>query len=238
MHSLDFLSQSPKNFIFQKETNKTNFGGVLFLLYIIIMFFISLAYLLDYFMNDHYIIEYSQVLNTLSENKQNFTDNPETNPTRYFGITLTDFYGKKLSNKFLLINLDDGQTIYNNSVIFKKKISDIYLGIIYNCKDSNCKRSKEDLTYLTYKMNIIDSGYSFNHQNSVPTNDNLLLRSTHTFNFNTLVGRRLLWRVVKYKEVKGISRLFDKVIGNKNEYSCGYFDTPEVTILDNDDYLN
>ena len=82
MHSLDFLSQSPKNFIYQKETNKTNFWGLLFLFYIIIMFFISLAYLLDYFMNDNYIIEYSQVLNTLSENKQNIIDNPETNPTR------------------------------------------------------------------------------------------------------------------------------------------------------------
>ena len=31
MHPLDLLSESPRFFIFKKEANKTNFGGVLFL---------------------------------------------------------------------------------------------------------------------------------------------------------------------------------------------------------------
>ena len=31
MHCLDYLSDKPKFFIFKKATNKTNLGGVLFL---------------------------------------------------------------------------------------------------------------------------------------------------------------------------------------------------------------
>ena len=57
MNALDFLSNSPNIFIFQKETNKTNFGGVLFLIYIIIMIFISLVYILDYALKDKFEIE-------------------------------------------------------------------------------------------------------------------------------------------------------------------------------------
>ena len=57
MQNFDFLSSSPKFFIFKKETNKTSFGGILFLIYIIIMIFISLAYILDYAINDKYSIE-------------------------------------------------------------------------------------------------------------------------------------------------------------------------------------
>ena len=45
MHSLDFLSESPKYFIFQKGANKTNLGGVLFLMYILIIMSISFVYL-------------------------------------------------------------------------------------------------------------------------------------------------------------------------------------------------
>ena len=35
LHRLDFFSNSPKNFIFQNASNKTNLGGVLTLIYII-----------------------------------------------------------------------------------------------------------------------------------------------------------------------------------------------------------
>ena len=45
MHYLDFLNEPPKIYIFQKEKGKTNFGGVLFFIYIIIMIMISLIYI-------------------------------------------------------------------------------------------------------------------------------------------------------------------------------------------------
>jgi hypothetical protein len=61
MNAIDFFNLPPQYSIFQKETNKTQFGGVLFLIYLIVMLFISLAYILDYAVNEKYEIEYSIV---------------------------------------------------------------------------------------------------------------------------------------------------------------------------------
>ena len=56
MNNLDFLSSSPNIFIFQKQSNKTTFGGVLFLIYIIIMIGITFIYIMDYIYNEKYTI--------------------------------------------------------------------------------------------------------------------------------------------------------------------------------------
>ena len=61
MNAIDFFKLPPQYSIFQKEKNKTQFGGVLFLIYLIIMFFISLAYILDYAVNEKFEIEYYMV---------------------------------------------------------------------------------------------------------------------------------------------------------------------------------
>ncbi len=59
MNCLDSLSESPKLFIFKQSTNKTNFGGVLFFLYILVMVIISLFYIINYAINDKYMYESS-----------------------------------------------------------------------------------------------------------------------------------------------------------------------------------
>ena len=61
MNAIDFFKLPPQYSIFQKEKNKTQYGGVLFLIYLIIMFFISLAYILDYAVNEKFEIEYYMV---------------------------------------------------------------------------------------------------------------------------------------------------------------------------------
>ena len=63
MHFLDFLSESPNIFIFQNESNKTNFGGVLFFLFSILMLLISLLYILDYALNDKFTLEAFTIYN-------------------------------------------------------------------------------------------------------------------------------------------------------------------------------
>ena len=52
MRKIDFLSEYPRFFIFEQEVNKTNFGGILFLLYAIIMLIISISYILLFALND------------------------------------------------------------------------------------------------------------------------------------------------------------------------------------------
>ena len=57
MNYLDFLNDPPHHYIFGKRRNKTKFGGMLFLIYLIIMIFISLLYILDYAIHEQYDIE-------------------------------------------------------------------------------------------------------------------------------------------------------------------------------------
>jgi len=59
MRLLDFLSNSPKNFIFEKDSNKTTFGGVLTILYLIVLFIMAFIFLYNYEINSKYIITYN-----------------------------------------------------------------------------------------------------------------------------------------------------------------------------------
>ena len=74
MNSLDFLNSSPQYYIFGQKSNKTHFGGVLFLIFLIILFIISLLYILDFVINEKYEIE-SDIIETFFRYHQ-FDDNP------------------------------------------------------------------------------------------------------------------------------------------------------------------
>ena len=78
MNNLDFLSGPPNIFIFQKQSNKTTFGGFLFLIYIIIMVGITFIYIMDYIYNEKYTIEYSSYINA--------DDKTSSNPFAYLDI--------------------------------------------------------------------------------------------------------------------------------------------------------
>ena len=48
MNALDFISESPRNYIFHKSSNKTNLGGILTLIYLIIFIIIIFVYFVNY----------------------------------------------------------------------------------------------------------------------------------------------------------------------------------------------
>ena len=58
LNSLDFLSSSPQNIIFNRRANQTNFGGILSLIYLLLFFIISGFYLVSYFNEENYFIQY------------------------------------------------------------------------------------------------------------------------------------------------------------------------------------
>ena len=138
MHSLDFLSNSPKYFIFHKNSNKTNLGGVLFIIYLMIILGISFAYLYDFFSDysseNKYVIQSSKIEEIIDQKRaEEMKAESETNPILNFTIELYDYYGEKLSNNFILRDWRTGKEIKRNS-IFKKKISDLIIDLAYNCQ--------------------------------------------------------------------------------------------------------
>ena len=77
LHRLDFFSNSPKNFIFQNTSNKTNLGGVLTLIYIILFIGIIVYYIIDYILKDDYSVEYSYNEEVLDNKEQSERINDE-----------------------------------------------------------------------------------------------------------------------------------------------------------------
>ena len=88
MECIDLFSKPPNMFIFQKKSNQTNCGGLLFLIYIIVSLLISLVYILDYSLNEKYIYEavtfYNQT-NVFGE-RQKMIEDEQLNPYLNFNI--------------------------------------------------------------------------------------------------------------------------------------------------------
>ena len=93
MRKLDFLSQPPHIYIFQQNSNKTTFGGVIFILFIFVMIFISLLYIFDYILNEKFEIEYSRYYSPIIEEKRELLDSdPELNPQMNFFFKWKSIY--------------------------------------------------------------------------------------------------------------------------------------------------
>ena len=79
MRKIDFLSQSPRTYIFGRITNKTIFGGIIFMLYLFMMIFISVYYIYNYIIGDKYEYFYSYRELSQEQKKKAFAG-LETNP--------------------------------------------------------------------------------------------------------------------------------------------------------------
>ena len=71
LHFLDFIGSSPNNYIFKKSSNKTNFGGVLFLIYILGILGFSIYCIIKFIYLDNYSIEY---FNYMYDSNHNLSD--------------------------------------------------------------------------------------------------------------------------------------------------------------------
>ena len=211
MHFFDFLSDSPKIFIFQKKTNKTNFGGILFLIYIIIMILISIAYILAFAFNEKYTVEAFTYYNHTEniEELESMNNDKELNP--YIVFTL------RIKNKInLSVSLDGGYSFIDKdyiddesnsyTYIIKNRISDIYLSIYYNCgSNSTCENAREFLhNYNSSRLgdySIEYPRYKIYHSDEPPVQKdctNVLSYTTYSIgNYIGLKNIKFEWEVIK-----------------------------------------
>ena len=134
MYFLDFFNSPPQYSIFKKEKNKTQFGGVLFMIYIIIMLIISLIYILDYAINDKFEIE-SYVIDSLFNTKNDYDKvylnfDQSINPETEFRFQMSFLYDVSLEEH--AININD---IIDN--LFIKKIILFIKGLFAIIKNVN-----------------------------------------------------------------------------------------------------
>jgi len=69
MRRLDFISGSPQLNIFKEGANKTNLGGTLYLIYILVLILLAIVYLFDYFSNEKYDFNYNIVKTDFKDKK-------------------------------------------------------------------------------------------------------------------------------------------------------------------------
>ena len=197
MRNLDFLSNSPNIYIFKERTNKTTFGGVLFLIYIIIMMIISLIYIIDYFVNDKYIIENTEHLN-LSYNElmnpYSYLDNiqqndSETNPLINISFNLfklNESHKINLSDRFIVQDAFTYEKLQRNK-FYQRKVSDIGVIVLYQCEDENCTLNDEDYSKFDYYFEIIYNGFELDHSKSIPLKNNKNILFKNYFFFHLII---------------------------------------------------
>ena len=242
---LDFLSGTPSTFIFKKNKNKTDFGGVLFLIYMIIMALITLTYIYDYLMNDKYIVDALTHINTTYvEKDKSLKEDDELNPYADFNITISGY--NDVDGQFVLQTKHSDDIItedYNikHTSIFnlkKMRVDRLAFRILYACgKDENCSSYYYDeydeidpQSIFTVLINY--TGYKLHHSDDIPME--ITEDSPKTFRFE--IGfldsiyeyLNLYWIAIIYKDQKS---LFDYVTHRKRKYVYGEIKNSK-TVLD------
>ena len=241
MNCLDLLSESPKLFIFKQSTNKTNFGGVLFFLDILVMVIISLFYIINYAINNKYMYESSNFYYEMTEPENTkLNQNNKYNP--YLNVSIS-FYSDDINNKFAIYDEMEYKFIENNDesrFLTRGRANKIYISIYYKCgKDKTCSSFEnfthsDDQTYLFIEYPF----YRINHSEYIPVkldenksnNISEIINLISVANYDWILD----WEVIKYQDKKS---LFDIFTDWQTEFIFGHiksntknYDQPGYTI--------
>ena len=218
--NLDFLNSPPQLYFLEKNTNKTLFGGILFIIYFLLMLTIFIFYLLDYCLNAKYEISYSlykyynDSTSQINEILHNFQF------TFDLKKTTQEFNQEELSHNFILMDSDFNILERNKSII--PISNDLTLFLTYICI-GNCslENFKDD---LFYSIQIKYPGYKIEHQNEktplIANSSNITFDRLLTFSFNKFNIYNINFEMIKYREEKGLLGLFDNWMNKINEHSC------------------
>ena len=233
MHRFDIISGAPKTFIFQKNTNKNNLGGIFTILFIVMMFLIIYSYLYEYFVNDKYKVSY-----TFDSEHYDDRDKYYNNDTLYPIIDFNLYLEGNISKNIKILTLDENNELVEiplgKNHTTTKRVSEIYINIYYKCIEEadgtpNCTLREEDMNKDKEYFNIFNlvigfNGYYCDHQNP----DSPIKRDADYAGFPFIIEDRLdyyrfVWRIIKYSE----EHSFSGMLRSTDEYYGGFFSRTE-----------
>ena len=215
MRIIDFLSQSPNNYIFQRETNKTTFGGLLSLIYLIFALFIFLYYIVEFTFKDKYEITsfISRELHLESEEEENkFMESDIYNPILKLKFSLLSNANLSISDRFILYDAYR-KIIINRDEIIERRVTDINFYVLYKCLDntSTCDIDEEDIKAY-YKLDILYQGFVIDPQDDIPiklAEQNHFHQNYIIFNPDIKLASYLYWDITRFEDNKGLFEFFD-----------------------------
>ena len=229
MNSLDMISSFPNLYIFHKKSNKTNFGGFLFLIYLIIVIAIIAYYIIDYTKNNKYIIQSFTHFNILTEKEIEERNKDVTyNPFINFKF---DIHGiNEEFNKKIKLNRIKNNIYVGRNTIFRTQVdyNSTQFVIGYECENLKCLSYNEYTKYIkegnnSIKFELKYDGFKLDHQNENKPIIKKSIAENYTFTqeyklyYNVTSYIDNYWRNIFYTEKK----LFWEDDYNDN---CGYIE--------------
>ena len=250
MHGFDFLSDSPKTLIFEKTSNKTNFGGVLTIIYLLIVLILIIIYMVDYAINPKYsvVYTYEHQFKTDNESIINRNKNKDLNPKVSFNLKM----GSNINQSHFGVLSTDSSTGEDYQVEFGKDYTEnlynLLFMIFYECNStSNTSEGKCDLNddeiernknLNSYSIILNYTGQKVDHQNPDSPLENIYIQNNFAFSINDKMTFSFLrWKNIKYTEERGISGMFDRWFGISNEFYGGSFMDPLVYNFEISEYF-
>ena len=244
MHKFDFLSGAPKTLIFQKDSNKTNMGGILTLIYLILALLIIIAYIYEFFTSNKYTITYTYDYQTHEEEefiKKRYY-NESLNPKLNFSFKILNINNEEINaSNFGLIYLNNFEN-YGSYYEFNENIQSSIYGfnfyIYYKCQnviEGNCIIRPEDkLKDNMYYLIVNYSGFKLNHQNEESPITREYTTNKYIFSIKEKLSIYYLrWKTIIYSEEKSFTGIFRK----KNDAKFGgEFLDPIIITSDEDDF--
>ena len=238
MKKFDILSQPPRTYIFERYSNKTIFGGVLSIIYLLIMIFISIYYIYNYIIGDKYEYYYSYRELPEEQKKKAFAGF-DPNPPIHIKLDAINELDWNISSnlKFIYYNKDsDKKIIYRNDwteiTIPDYAIIDLYYSIddINDIKEIEFGENFE--VNLTYKTFYLD------HQNPVCPFKKIVIYKYLRFNFEKNFILYMNWEFTKYKEKNDIFKIFSNYLRRPIQFLDGRLTINDLKEEKNDGEYN
>ena len=218
MISFDFLSSSPHNFIFQRRANRTNFGGVLSLLYLVVFLIISSFYLVKYFNEDNYTIQYLYHERFIPEKEiLKRVESDRYNPKIHFCPSIIVDAEKEIADRFKIRRYNN---ILNSEVNLTQcldyRMTQIDWLLVYDCLDANYTECTIDTEKVKSDpaINVDYNGLFLLHQNKTAPIYRFKEESTHRytayFELNNPMKKVQEMKTIRYKEDKNFFSMFKK----------------------------
>ena len=141
MRKIDFISQGPQLSIFKEDANKTNLGGFLYLIYIIVLILLAIIYLFDYISNEKYEYDYTLVKRTLDQE----IEDEDMNSTLYSDLNCWFVLGK------------DGSDMEKNNITGNENFLMVDVSLL--TKKAKTGKDREENGYLVINTKDNDEEY-------------------------------------------------------------------------------
>ena len=235
INCLDFISDSPKLFIFQKQSNKTNLGGIFFFIYLILVILIFIFYIYDYKKKEKFTFSNAFIEDLVfSDEEERRLNSLEYNPVLNFSFDILDANEKSLDERFFIMT--PNTLIIDRNRIYQRQIHNIELIIGFNCRVKYCKDfniTNLPRTNYFYYFRIRYNGPFINHYGEespiLNISGNNFIRKDYTFGFNNFFRTKLIWSPIEYYDEIGI---IDKIKGKKSKYYAGDIELYDSFIVD------